>query len=73
MKLLGVLKLSLMVWAFTKLQLLTKRANDIEEEIDNLGIDASKSDLMRINRLTQEKHRIDKLLNLADSVFSKNH
>lgn len=66
------IKLALMTWSFTKLINLTQRANEIEEQIDNLGIDATKSDLMRIKRLTNEKRRIDKLLDITDTVFSEN-
>lgn len=62
-----------MVWSFTKLELLTKRIDELEIEMDNLAIDATKSDLMRIRRLAKEKQRIDQLLDLADAVFSEKY
>ena len=69
----GAIKLALMVWSFTKLELLTKRIDELEIEMDNLAIDATKSDLMRIRRLAKEKQRIDQLLDLADAVFSEKY
>ena len=48
MKLFVAIKLALMVWSFTKLQKLTERLNEIEIEIDNLGIDTTQSDMLHI-------------------------
>ena len=62
-----------MVWSFTKLQKLTERLNEIEIEIDNLGIDTTQSDMLHIKRLTRERQRIDKLLIFADTIFSKDN
>ena len=73
MNVFGAIKLALMVWSFTKLELLTKRIDELEIEMDNLAIDATKSDLMRIRRLAKEKQRIDQLLDLADAVFSEKY
>ena len=37
--------------------------------MDNLAVDATKSDMLRIKRLADEKARIAKYLGLADSVL----
>lgn len=71
MNIFGAIKLALMVWSFTKLELITKRIDEMEIEMDLLAIDATKSDLMRIGRIAKAKHRLDRLLDLADTVFSE--
>jgi hypothetical protein len=68
-KIFDIIKLALMIWSATKLQALLKRSYEIDNEIDNAAIDATKSDMLRIKRLADEKARIAKYLGIADSVL----
>jgi hypothetical protein len=69
LKIFDIIKLALMIWSATKLQALLKRSYEIDNEIDNAAIDATKSDMLRIKRLADEKARIAKYLSVADSVL----
>ena len=69
MNLIKTVQAALVVWTFSHLQVWKNRKNEITIEIDSLSIDASKSDILRIERLIEERRDIVKLLDIVHALL----